>query len=70
MSETECENLYEREITERIFKCSVCGYFIDDIFDGNENADSKMASSDEYFEAIEINYCPHCGRKVVKRVMK
>lgn len=40
----------------RLFHCSECGYYIDDIYDGN------TLNEKEY----DINYCPQCGRKIVK----
>lgn len=44
----------------RLFYCSECGYFIDDIYDGN----SRNDDAETYIDMTAINYCPHCGSKI------
>ena len=37
-----------------IFKCSVCGYGLDDIYEADE----------KNYPVWNFNYCPHCGAKM------
>ena len=54
---TICHNLIEKEPWEKvssIFRCSVCGNEIQDTTPLYDSGDNKF------------NYCPNCGRKIVK----
>ena len=52
MDEPTCHNVYLGDCTNG-FMCSACG--------------EVMLDADEYFISGSFNYCPGCGRKVVKR---
>lgn len=52
----ECENVYDGSVQDSCdngFECSVCG--------------CKVEDEDHYLVSGVWNYCPGCGRKVVKR---
>lgn len=62
---SECEDVGYADL--RLFHCSVCDYYICDIYDGNTRLDGLgQMTSDAIAYYTSIDFCPHCGRKIKK----
>lgn len=48
----------------RYFFCNICGYGVQDLFEGNYKGEDEVLV---YEKGKEWNYCPNCGAKTERK---